>query len=224
MSATGSRGALNPPFGPTSGAGGRGRLDPAIFGQRRMTEDLPAQPMQHADDFVNAPRLEGLSQGHIIELISRQVARTSRGSRDCYIKWRGAHELLDANDIRDGMAKDGNMVIPLKDLQTIIDGYGGPMTMSGFVRMLGDGAKYVEKNTASGGARRDPEDEAILKKIADNVIGTQWQEMIQKSRGVEDMVRGFDIIGIPIDADVVRRLTSKLGKFGLLEAIRARIQ
>lgn len=232
-SASGGRGRLDPAiFGEnskqnnaaTTSSGGRGRLDPSIFGQRPINDGVPEQPIKHADDYVNAERVEGLTPNQLIELISKQVSRLYRGSKQCYTRWRGAkHDLLDANDIRDGLARDANILVPLSDLQVIVNQYKGPMAMSTFVRMLGDGSRFALTNSSIEGMKKTTEDEAALIKIADQIIGTQWEDMVIRSGSVEDIVKGFESMSVYTNEDDVNRLTAKLGRMGFVNAIRARI-
>lgn len=217
-------GCSSPPRSPGTSSGGRGRLDPAIFGQRTVSDDLPEQPMQRADDCINAERVSGLTPNQYIELISKQVSRISRGSKQCYAKWRGGHNLLDANDIRDGLAKDANILVPLRDIEMIVNHYGGPMNMSTFVRMLADGTRYAEQNSTIEGMKRVTEDEAVLMRISEQVIGTQWESLVLRSRSAEDIVRVFAEMGAEVTESEIGTLTSKLGKTGLVDAIKARIQ
>lgn len=233
-SASGGRGRLDPAIFGDNGAmqnntansssGGRGRLDPSIFGQRPTSDGLPEQIVKHADDYVNAEHVEGLTPNQLIELISKQVSRLYRGSKQCFTKWRGPkHDFLDANDIRDGLARDANILIPLSDLQVIVNQYKGPMTMSTFVRMLGDGSRFALNNSSIEGMKKTTEDEAALIRIADQIIGTQWEEMVIRSGSVEDIVKEFEAMGVYTNEDDVNRLTSKLGRMGFINAIKARI-
>lgn len=206
-------------------SGGRGRLDPAIFGQRSPTSDsVPEQPVQHADDFVNAEHVSGLTPNQYVELISKQVSRVSRGSKQCYSRWRGNLDLLDATAIRDGLAKDANIVLPYRDLELIVNHYGGPMNLSSFVRMLSDGSQYAEQNKTIDGVRKATEDEASIIQIADQVIGTKWEEYVLRSSSAEEVARGFAQLGIEADSNVIRRLMAKLGSNGFVDAIKARIK
>ena len=233
-SASGGRGRLDPAiFGEntsmqnkaaTTSSGGRGRLDPSIFGQRPVNDGVPEQPIKHADDYVNAERVEGLTPNQLIELISKQVSRLYRGSKQCFTRWRGSkHDFLDANDIRDGLARDANILVPLSDLQVIVNQYKGPMAMSTFVRMLGDGSRFALNNSSIEGMKKTTEDEASLIRIADQIIGTQWEDMVIRSGSVEDIVKGFESMGVYTNEEDVNRLTAKLGRMGFVNAIRARI-
>jgi hypothetical protein len=231
-SGSGGRGDLDPAiFGESlrrrssgDGSGGRGRLDPAIFGTRRTTDELPEQPKMGADDIAGAEPVDGLTTNQLIALISKQVSRISRGSKQVYNKWRGARDFLDAENLRDGLARDANIRVPLRDLHVIVTQYGGPMNMSAFVRMLGDGVKFADQAASIDGLQRATEDEATLIKIADQVIGNDWQEVILRSRTAEDVVRGLARYGIRLTESEIWALMSKLGKTGLVDAIRARIQ
>jgi hypothetical protein len=205
-------------------SGSRGRLDPAIFGERRVSEGLPEQDVQHADDIAGAERVEGLTTSQLIALLSKKVSQVSRGSKQAYTRWKGGNALLDANNIRDGLARDANILVPLRDLQVIVTQYGGPMGMSAFVRMLGDGAKFAEQNSTIGGVQKATEDEAALLRIADQVIGTEWETVVLRARTADDIVRGLARCGIEVQEGVIHTLTSKLGKTGLVDAIRARVR
>jgi hypothetical protein len=210
---SGGRGRLDPAIFGDSGkhsssgesSGSRGRLDPAIFGERRVSDALPEQEVQHADDVLGAERVDGLT---ITQLM----------------RWKGPHALLDANDIRDGLARDANILVPLRDLQVIVAQYGGTMNLSAFVRMLGDGAKFAEQTSSIEGVQKATEEEAQLTRIADQVIGTEWETVILRSRTADDIVRGLARYGIEVQETVMHTLTSKIGKTGLVDAIKARMR
>jgi hypothetical protein len=189
-----------------------------------VSDALPEQNIQHADDIVGAERVEGLTTSQLIALLSKKVSQVSRGSRQVYMRWKGPHDLLDANDIRDGLARDVNILVPLRDLNVIVGQYGGPMNVSAFVRMLGDGGKFAEQNATIGGVQRATEDEAALMRIAEQVIGTDWETVILRARTAEDAVHGLARCGIEVQEGVLHTLMSKLGKTGLVDAVRARVR
>jgi hypothetical protein len=184
---------------------------------------LPEQLSQRAEDSATAKRVDGLTTAQILELIGKHVSRIARSSKQVYAKWKGSHDFLSADDIRDGLARDADVVIPLRDLQVIVSQYGGPLSLSSFVRLLGDGAKSAEQNSSIEGVRRATEDDATLTIIADGVIGTGWESLVMKG-SPEDIARGFTRMGIRVSENQVNVLVSKLGRIGFVDAIKARIR
>ena len=211
----------SPPASPSSG--GRGKLDPAIFGEKPVIQGMPEQPEFNADDCTNAERVNGLAPAQLVELISKQVGKYFRGGKQCFSKWRGKDDYLTANDIRNGLAKDANILVPLRDLNIIVDQYGGPLSLSSFVRLLSDGSSYAERHSSMRGMRQTTEDESSLIRIADQVEGNEWEDVVMKARNAEEMSRGFRQIGMRVSEDDIRTLMSKLGRGGLVNAIKARL-
>ncbi|KAH0786902.1 hypothetical protein GPJ56_009148 [Histomonas meleagridis] len=107
------------------------------------TKDQPPKHKERLFDYSNAERVDGLSTAEYIELIAKQI---SCGSRECFMKWRGQHMYVDAYDLRNGFAKDSNIIIPYKEAKAIVRTYGGKLTLSSFVRMLADGNRLAELN------------------------------------------------------------------------------
>ena len=95
--------------------------------------------------------------------------------------------------------------------------------MSAFVRMLGDGAKYAEDISSIDGMKKTTEDEAMLIRIADQAVGTKWEDAVLYSRSAEDIVHSFAKLGINANENDIRLLTSKYGLVGFVDAIKARM-
>jgi Ca2+-binding EF-hand superfamily protein len=207
----------SPPTSPSSG--GRGKLDPAIFGEKPVIQTVIEQPEFNADDCVNAERINGLTPAQLIELISKQVGKHFRRGKQAYIKWRGKDDLLTANDIRNGLAKDANIVVPLRDINVVMNQYGGPFSLSTFIRMLSDGASLAENKKSPGGMRQITENEAAIIRIAEQVHGNEWEIVVAKARNAEEMCRGLKNLGIRVSQDDIRVLMAKLGRSGLIKAI-----
>ena len=204
--------------------GGRGHLDPDIFGRNEINDSqsnlLQEQQEQDLEDKYNkAEPVSGLSLQNMISMISEHVYNAYPNSKTCYHKWRGFHNNLEASDLRDGLAKDGNILITLEDAKNIIAKYGGPLSLSAFARLLSDGTKFADE--AKSGPQEMTEDEAAIVNLAKQVRGNQWENMIFRAPDVADIVRGFAELGIKVDPNDIRILTQKLGKSGLVNAIKA---
>jgi hypothetical protein len=194
--------------------GGRGKLDPAIFGHRPPLDSPPKSRRLSADEVVGAKPLAGLPAGELLRAIPRLVCRCAKSLKDCYQRWRGMHELLTAEDIRDGLALDAKVLVPLTDIDALLTNYGGPMTVSAFVRMISDGSRSGTPPT---------DDEAAIIAIAAKLRGEKWADIIFASTCVEDIVLGFEQEGIEVSEQEIRLLTSKLGRTGLVSALQARL-
>jgi hypothetical protein len=156
----------------------------------------------------------GVSQEELRGHIARAVGRQGKTNRDCYHRWRGAHELLTAEDIRDGLARDAGLLVATEEVEALIELYGGPMTLSTFVRMLGECSP----------APAETEDGAAISKIAGRLRGDRWEEIILRSTSVEDICLGFAREGIAVQEPEITLLISKLGRIGFVTALRARMK
>ena len=235
LSTNGARSNLDPTIFPglqhhrgsssdSSPSGGRGKLDPAIFGMRPSTKgSYVEQPRQTADEIIGTEKLNGFTTDQILEIMAGCIFKTAKGSKEYYQRWRRSHDRLDTSDLRDGLAKDMKILIPFEDLDIIVKQYGGPMTLSTFVRMLSDGSRLTEQMKNIGGVRQATEDEAALIRLSQQVCGVGWEDMILNSTTAEDIVTGFADRGVKVTSGEIRTLTSKLGRTGLVSAIRARM-
>lgn len=213
---------FNQSSGTSSGnrsSGGRGKLDPAIFGHR-PTMDVVSQPQQiHADDITTAIQVNGLTLPQILADIEKHVSESGRSVKVVYNQWKGMRG-MEASDLRDGLAKDCNIVYPLSDLQAIVQRYGGCMSLGSFVRMIGDGREAGEQARNISGIQKMTADEAALARIADQIIGNRWEEAMLTG-SVDEAVSSLRSQGININPDDLRTLQQKLGKMGLVDAIKS---
>lgn len=210
----------NPP------SGGRRNLDPMIFGARNVSSaskssrsSTPAHDQEIDEAFKGTERVSGISLKKLVSLISEHVYQNYPNGKSCYLKWRGIHSGIEAEDLRNGLARDSKILITIEDANKIISKYGGPLSLSTFSRMLSDGTRFAEEEK-SGQQELTNDEEAILK-IAHNVKGNKWEDMIYRAPDVVDIVNGFADMGIIVNEDDIRVLTQKIGKTGLVNAIRA---
>ncbi|OHS98199.1 hypothetical protein TRFO_09080 [Tritrichomonas foetus] len=223
----------------TPPSGARGRLDPTIFGNSPSkgyvspsASSRSSTSQQMKPEYEDAEQISGVGLKKLISMISEHVYNAYPNSKTCYHKWRGMHNGLEAGDLRDGLAKDGKILISLDDAQKIISKYGGPLTLSTFARLLSDGTRFKEE--ADMGPPEITEDEEAIFEIAEQVSAlmksrrgqrnvNQWEEIIYRAPDIVDIVRGFEELGIDVSLDSVRVLTAKLGKAGLVKAIKSKL-
>ncbi|EAY08739.1 hypothetical protein TVAG_251650 [Trichomonas vaginalis G3] len=203
------------PSSPSSG--GRGKLDPSIFGEKPviMTSE---QPEFNADECTNCERLNNLPPKELVKIISQQVSKFFRGGKQAFSKWRGKSEYLDVEDIRNGIARDTNILVQRRDLQEIIKIYGGPFNLSSFVRMLSDGSSYSESRN-----RDVTEGEAAISRIASQIRNDSWEDVVIRARNAQEMCRGFKEIGMRVSESDIQNLMQKLGRSGFINAIRSKL-
>jgi hypothetical protein len=157
--------------------------------------------------------LTGRASPQLREAVANLVLKCGRSHKEWYKRWRGSHEFLTAEDLRDGLANEAKTLVPMDDLKALLEAYGGPLTLSSFMRMVSDGKKPEERSTP---------DEAALVRIAKKIRGEKWAEVVFMSTSIEDIMVGLEREGIEVSEDDVRLLTSKLGRMGLVSALRAR--
>ena len=203
--------------------GARQNLDPMIFpGLQKHTRPRTegSGTRQTADEIVGTEKMSGLSRAQVLRVMAECVLKTAKGAKEYFQKWRGQHDRIDANDLRDGLAKDMKILIPYEEINRVVKRYGGPMTLSTFVRMLADGAKISEDITRS--PTRTLDEEALVK-LSEQIHGNGWEDIVYNSTSAEDIVTGFAEKGIKVTSGEIRTLTAKLGRTGLVSAIHARM-
>ena len=140
-------------------SGGRRALDPAIFGQKPSME-IPEQIQLSADDFPNAEHVYGLTIYQLMGEIEKRVSQFSRSTRICFNQWKGVNNYLTATELRNGLAKDCNVIYPLEDLEAIVQRYGGKLSLGTFVKLIGDGRIANENSQTIQGVQQMTADEA----------------------------------------------------------------
>ncbi|KAH0786045.1 hypothetical protein GPJ56_010020 [Histomonas meleagridis] len=178
-----------------------------------------------ADDITDAKRIENLSPEDLMVEISNHVFKSSMGSKYYYQKWRDVQKnALDTEDFRDGLARDCKIIVPYDELDYLIERYGGPMSLSSFVRFLSDGKKYEEDEMIKTGELEMTEDDASINEIAKKIKGKDWERIVYHSSSVDEILEEFENQGIFITPDVVGKLLSKLGRSGLISAIKKKMK
>lgn len=208
---------------PPSGA--RNNLDPQIFGNRNISSSRSSARSStidrdnEEDQIKNVERIEGLPLKKLISIISEHVYSSYPNSKSCWMKWRGLHNALEAQDLRNGLAKDSQILISQEDADKIIQKYGGPISHSTFARLLSDGTQFAEDEKS--GPQEMTEDEEAIFRVAQKVRGNKWEDMIYRAPDIASIAMGFADLGIDVDEDDIRILTQKLGKTGFVNAIKA---
>lgn len=101
-----------------------------------------------ATDPSKFTREDGTPVKELVTQISDIAYTAWPNSWTCFLKWRDPHhDLLDANDLRNGLKHDNNLVISQAEAQRVIDAYGGPMNHSTFAVMLHDGSHFNPNNS-----------------------------------------------------------------------------
>jgi Ca2+-binding EF-hand superfamily protein len=193
---------------------GRRNLDPMIFATRPKSQIAHQPSRQRAEDIPGTQKLNNLTTLQLLDALPPLIFRTSKKLKECFQKWKGGHEFLTAADLRDGLALDINVLVPLEDLELLVRYFGGQMTLSNFIKMMSGSSQRMDMPT---------DDNAIVARIAELAKGDKWEDCIFNSTCVEDIVAGFATQGIELDAGDIGRVTSKLGRMGLITAIHAAI-
>lgn len=208
---------------PGSPGGGRGKLDPSIFGHKPVVEPPPETPVFDADKCKNAERIFGLPLPQLIEVVSKHVARSFKSSKAAFGKWRGKNDFLNAQDLRNGLARDCDILITREDANSIVQQYGGPMNMSSFVRFLSDGSKYEEQHKSLQGLKQATGEEAVWRRVANSVKGYDWESIVMKARNADELIYEFRRRGVNIESSDLYYITSKYGRSNFINAVRARL-
>ena len=201
-------------------SGGRGTLDPAIFGQKPSMEKMVEQPQLSADDYPDTEHIYGLTLPQLLGEIEKRVSQLSRSTRICFNQWKGPNNSISATELRNGLAKDCNVLFPIEDLEAIVKRYGGQLSLGSFVKLIGDGRNINENAKSINGVQQMTADEAAIARIARKIIGNQWESALL-TNSVDEACSALEQQGIFVDPNDVRTLQGKLGKVGLINAIKA---
>ncbi|EAY10726.1 hypothetical protein TVAG_364510 [Trichomonas vaginalis G3] len=207
--------------GSAENLGPRRNLDPTIFGSKPSYDPVPRQRLLSADEVRNAEVVGNLPPGKAVELISQKVFKFFHTSKQAFSKWR-QDDLLSADDLRDGLARDCGVKFPREDIAFIVQHYGGPMNISTFARMLSDGNRLTELNRSPNGRVRETEDEEMINDIAGQIRRDGWEDIVLRCSTAEELSNGFLEYGVKVTPEVLHTLESKYGKTGLIDALRLR--
>lgn len=109
---------------------------------------IQRQDYDGTDPLKTLNRSSGISMNDLVSTISDIAYTSCPSSWACFLKWRDPHhDLLDANDLRNGLKRENKLVISQADAQRVIDKYGGPMNHSTFAVMLHDGSQFNRERT-----------------------------------------------------------------------------
>lgn len=207
--------------GSAENLGPRRNLDPNIFGHKPNYEPVPRQRLLSADEVQNAEIVGNMTPGKTVEMISQKVFKFFHTSKQAFAKWRQG-DLLSADDLRDGLARDCGVRFPREELALIVQHYGGPMNVSTFARMLSDGIRLTELGRSPNGRVRETEDEEMINDIAGQIRRGGWEDIVLRCSSAEELSNGFLEYGVRVTPEVLHTLESKYGKTGLINALRLR--
>ena len=227
---TGARGQLDPSiFGdhtPSNESsqhvqGGRGNLDPAIFGEKPTHTPLPQQPIDDVD-LSHTRDCTEYNNDQTISLISRIANTKFRSMRDCFGKWRGNREKLDAADIFRGMAIDGGVELSTSVLDSLLQEYGGELTVSGFTRFISEGARINAPEPVPEVEPPPSERDILMNKIATGLKGKNWEAQVKLSKNALDLANNLKKLGVTVKSADLRDMYQEVGIKGIIADIKAR--
>lgn len=198
----------------------------------------PAPTPQRASLPMGAPRpnfnqYAGPSGGNPDEVLAKISAKVTEGmgnSSAAFNKWRGYNTKLNATDLCKGLQRDCDYSAPLDVVQEILDRYGGELTLTNFVRLMGDGAQMGERASSAKSRatltptnRKMTEDDQTIEDIAQQFSGKDFAALTMKARNADDLCIIFQRAGIQFDEARVKKLVSKQGKNGFVDSILQRL-
>lgn len=116
--------------------------------QSFSSSSIQRQEYDGTEPLKRITRDTGVPMRTLIRKISEICYAQSPSTWLCFLKWRDHHhDLLDANDLRNGLKYTSNYIITQADAQKVIDRYGGPMNHSVFAEMIHDGSPFNTEKT-----------------------------------------------------------------------------
>lgn len=200
----------------SSHQGGR-NLDPSIFGER-VHEDVVRKVEQEFDYSETKDGTE-YNDDVCISLIAKIANTKFRTIRDCFGSWRTG-DRLSVNDIRIGVAKEGNVELSKSAIERIVNEFGGPLTVSSFTRLVSEGARINAPEPAAPLPPQKTETDELIEKLAAGLAGKDWEAVIMSSKNALDLSRNLKKFDVNVKSEEVRGLFSELGMKNICRSIK----
>lgn len=210
--------------------------DHNIFGapEPYKAPQSPARAVQSPQNFYQAPPAQNYYQSpnsaprenpdDVLMKIGQVVAGKSTL---LFNKWRGYNTRMTAADLQKGLLREYDMNISIETIQEICDRYGGELNLSGFVKLMADGASMQPaakgRATYTGSSRKMTEDDQTIDDIARQFSGQDFESIVAKARNADDLCIIFSRCGINFDEARVKKLVAKQGKNGFVDAIALKL-
>ena len=228
-SRSGGRAQLDPSiFGEKSGSreaesrsGGRAQLDPSIFGEKHVEAGARAAPAAKID-LENAKDCTDYNADQTISLVARIANSKFKSIRDCFGSWRGGSDRLSWEDIYRGMVNDAKMEISPEIIESLVEEYGGDLTVSSFTRLVSDGARLNAPEPVREAPPPPSERDIMLDKIATALKGKTWEVTVKSSKNALDLSRNLKKFGIDLKSEKLRGTFEELGIRKIVEEIKQR--
>jgi Ca2+-binding EF-hand superfamily protein len=181
------------------------------------------------DEFSGIPRVPIISDQEAINLISQLVSESVGTAKGAFTKWRGHGDKMTAQDLQKGLAKDGKKVFSLNQIEHIFQTYGGDLNLANFVRLIsgtlpGEGSRISNLTSTPNPGVSLTYDQQNLRNLAKQLVGKKWENIIFNSQSNDDLMRKFSRIGVESDMTILKRLTSRYGKTGLIQILEEYMQ
>lgn len=200
----------------------RNNLDPAIFGEKVEKVNVPEQPSIPLD-LSNAKDCTDYNPDQTISLISRIANGKFKTVRDCFQTWRGQRDRLTWDDIYRGMVNDAKIEVSPEVVESLVEQYGGELTMSSFTRFVSDGARLNAPEPVRAAPAPLTERDILLNKIAAGLKGKpSWEVSIKNSKNALDLVRNLKKFGINLKSEELRGTFEELGMKKIIDEIKHR--
>ena len=190
----------------------------------------PKEPMNNKVNFskpqFNEPDIEKYSENEIINEIIKK-SNSFGGVKNVFQRWKGIDSKLTAKSIHEGLLQDGKINIPPLEIESIIKKVTNgtdSLSLPSFMRMVGNNNNDSQRsnNNINQTGRKMTLDDQAIQDIADQITNSDWETIIFKANTSDEIVRLLSEMGIEVEEATIRRLTSRLGRIGLIDAIKLR--
>lgn len=166
------------------------------------------------EKFPFIPKFFPQNQKELILFISEKVQENFSNLKYCYNKWRGMDEQLSAFCLRNGLARDAKILFPLSDIKTLVNGFGSEfLSLSDFIKLIqGFGPDEIPQFTMTF-------DEEEIYNLAQQLHDIHWSDIIYNSEDNVDLFNKLYDAGVQIKLSILKRLISKYGRMGLIDAL-----
>lgn len=192
-----------------------------IFGESPQRRSLPVGETR--------PQVMGGNADDVLAKISAKVTENIGNSSAAFNKWKGYNTRLTAADLCKGLQRDCDYNPPLAVVEEILARYGGELSLTGFVKMMGDGTNVGKeqnqrpKSSFQPSGRKMTEDDQTIEDIASQFNGRDFEQLTGRARNAEDLCNIFRRNNIQFNEARVKKLIAKQGKNGFCDSVLSRL-
>jgi Ca2+-binding EF-hand superfamily protein len=194
------------------------------FDYQRNTNPGYIPSTSKVDQFVSKSASEGKSSDDIVSRINEIIEEKIGSAHSAFRKWKGENGKISARGLHEGLFQYGKISISIHELEKLIP---REMNLGEFIKMIGNSSipsnQVCSSHQNAQRQRKMTADEEFIYSIVDQIKDPKWEDIIFRSNEGDEMACNLMKIGIKVDSIKLRIIIVKMGKTGVIDAIKRRL-